>query len=347
MHSVAIVILNWNGRMFLEKYLPSLLASLADQPYATVIVADNGSTDGSLAFLQEHYPQLRTIIFAENHGYTGGYNKALEQIEADYYLLLNSDILCPSGWLAPLYDWMETHPETGICAPKLRAVVNPAYFEYAGACGGFIDGLGYPFCRGRILSKIEVDHGQYDKPVEIFWASGACLMIRSQLFHQLGGLDNAFFAHMEEIDLCWRAHLSGAQVWVVPQSHVFHLGGGSLPNDSPRKLYLNYRNNLCMLYKNLTTRQLFPVLCARILLDYMAASLYLLQGHPRLTLAVFRGHHHFWWRLRPKLSRQAVLQARPEHKKACQKLIWPHSIVLAFFRRRQKLRFEDLHFSRK
>jgi len=271
-----------------------LLDSIALVPEAKVIIADNGSTDDSVAFLRAHFPRLRLILFEQNLGYTGGYNRALQQIEAKYYILLNSDIQVEPDWLEPLVSFMESHPLVGACMPKIRSLSQPDHFEYAGACGGFIDRLGYPFCRGRILSHIERDKGQYDTPIEIFWASGACLMIRSQLFHELGGFDERFFAHMEEIDLCWRAQLTGHQVWVIPQSRIFHVGGGTLPNDSPRKLYLNYRNNLWMLHKNLPARGRLYILTFRALLDFLSAFVYLIQGKFALFTAVFRAYRHFW-----------------------------------------------------
>ncbi|MCL2727116.1 MAG: glycosyltransferase family 2 protein [Bacteroidales bacterium] len=333
MHT-AIVILNWNGKAFLKAFLSPLLDSIASTPEAEVIIADNGSTDGSIDFLQAHYPQLRLILFEQNLGYTGGYNQALAQIKADYYVLLNSDVQVDSNWLEPLISFMELNPQAGICMPKIRSLNQPDYFEYAGACGGFIDRWGYPFCRGRILSHIEHDHGQYDTPIEIFWASGTCLMIRAALFHELGGFDERFFAHMEEIDLCWRAKLRGQQVWVVPQSLVFHVGGGTLSNDSPKKLYLNYRNNLWMLHKNLPKGKRFVTLTFRILLDYLSAFVYLIRCKPTLFSAVFRAHRHFW-KGRGQVSPQA--RGTVGH-------IWGKSIVWRFFLKRKKLTFDKITF---
>ena len=336
MPDIAIVILNWNGKAFLEVFLSPLLDSIASSN-AEVVVADNGSTDGSVAFLQEVYPQLRLILFDRNHGFTGGYNKALQQIEAKYYILLNSDIEVDPNWLKPLADFMEGNAHVGICMPKMLSLKQPEYFEYAGACGGFIDRFGYPFCRGRILSYIEKDTGQYDTPLQIFWASGACLMIRAALFHELGGFDERFFAHMEEIDLCWRAQLAGHQVWVVPASKVFHVGGGTLPSDAPQKLYLNYRNNLWMLYKNLPKRRRFVVLASRILFDYLSAFVYLIQGKPVLFLAVWRAHCHFWKR------RKTMVSARKGAiNRALTTTIWDGSIVLGFFLHRKNPTFDGI-----
>ena len=246
----AVVILNWNTKDYLREYLPALIASTEGLD-AEVIVADNASADGSPEMLAAEFPQIRRILLDDNYGFTGGYNRALAQVEAEYYVLINSDIEVPKNWLRPLMDWMDNHPECGACGPKLRSLYDRNAFEYAGAAGGFIDRYGYPFCRGRIMSMVEKDEGQYDTPTDVFWVSGACLMVRSRLWKELGGLDDRFFAHMEEIDLCWRIQLAGYRVSVVPESYVYHLGGGTLPNDSPFKLRLNYRNNLLMLENNL------------------------------------------------------------------------------------------------
>lgn len=257
----AIVILNWNTEGFLREFLPGLLRSVADEDGAEVIVADNGSTDGSLKVMSEEFPQVRTIAFNLNHGFTGGYNRAFEEIygtaEAplenapEYFLLINSDIEVTEGWLRPLTQWMDSHPDCGACAPKLHSWQDRDMFEYAGAAGGYLDSFGYPFCRGRILKRLEKDEGQYDTPRNVFWATGACLLVRSSVYAGLHGLDERFFAHMEEIDLCWRMQLQGWKVTVVPQSTVYHVGGGTLPAESPFKLFLNYRNNLLMLDNNL------------------------------------------------------------------------------------------------
>lgn len=296
----AVVILNWNGKGFLQKYLPVLLEYTPPE-YGEVIVADNGSTDGSVEFLKKEYPDTRLIAFDKNYGFTGGYNRAFKEIDAEYYILINSDIRVTDGWIEHLIDFMDSHPDAGICMPKILSEAEPRKFEYAGACGGFIDRYGYPFCRGRILSEIEEDNGQYDTPMEIFWASGACMAVRSSIYKQLYGLDELFFAHMEEIDFCWRAKLMGYHVWSVPQSMVYHVGGGALPNDSPFKLYLNYRNNLLMLYKNLPYRKgkgrhllrRKSLLFARMLLDGASAAVYLLQGKTESFKAVVKAHKDY------------------------------------------------------
>lgn len=328
---LAIVILNWNGKHYLEEFLNSLIERSA-VPGVSIIVADNASTDGSVSWLKENYPQIRLIELDKNYGFTGGYNRALSEIESQYYLLLNSDVEVTEGWLEPLIDSMDRMPNAGICMPKIKSAHNKESFEYAGASGGFIDVLGYPFCRGRILSNIEVDSAQYNNDREIFWASGAAFMIRSSLFHQLGGFDNNFFVHMEEIDLCWRAKLLGWQVWIFPKSQIYHVGGGTLPNNSPNKLFYNYRNNLLMLYKNLPSSKLWGVLLFRSLMDYASSFLYLLQGKSPFFFSVWRAHKEFW-HLKREVKRDNKLTSTKINS------IYRGSIVLAFFLFKEKLRF--------
>ena len=288
----AVVILNWNGEMFLRKFLPALLESVEGTD-AEVIVADNASTDGSMKLMLYEFPKVKTIRFSKNYGFTGGYNRALFQTDAEYYVLINSDIEVRKGWLEPMVEWMDTHPECGICAPKLHSYRDRDMFEYAGAAGGYIDRFGYPFCRGRILKKVEKDYGQYDSPSPVFWASGACMMVRSGLYRKLGGLDERFFAHQEEIDLCWRAQLAGYRIVTVPESTVWHVGGGTLPNSSPWKLYLNFRNNLLMMYKNLPLREGRRRLFIRRLYDTVALLRYLLTGKWACVMAVWNAHTDF------------------------------------------------------
>ena len=268
MSSIAIVILNWNGQRMLAKYLPSVIQHSEG---AEIVVADNASVDNSVAFLREHFPMVRILTFEKNWGFAGGYNKALEMVEADYYVLLNSDVEVTEKWLQPLVAFMDSHPEAAACQPKLHAVADRGAFEYAGAAGGFIDRLGYPFCRGRIFDTIEQDRGQYDNIEEVFWTTGACMMVRSTDYHTVGGLDERFFAHNEEIDFCWRLHNCGRHFFCVPQSVVYHVGGGTLPKGNPRKTFLNFRNNLTMLYKNLPADELHGVMRRRWFLDYLAA----------------------------------------------------------------------------
>ena len=265
----AIVILNWNGRKMLETYLPSVTASLTDD--VALVVADNGSTDDSLAFLAENYPSVLTIRLAKNLGFAGGYNEALKHLDAEYFVLLNSDVEVTPHWLKPLVDYMDAHDDVAACQPKLLSHTDKSRFEYAGAAGGFLDRYGYPFCRGRLFDTLESDRGQYDSPVEILWATGACLMIRSTDFWRAGGFDSRFFAHNEEIDLCWRLKIMGRRIVCLPQSVVYHLGGGTLPKGNPMKTFLNFRNNLTMLYKCLPEEDLHRVMCRRWFLDYLAA----------------------------------------------------------------------------
>lgn len=260
----AVVILNWNGRDFLEKYLPGLVASL-ERFDAEVIVADNASGDDSLEFLKREFPSVDTIRFQKNHGFTGGYNRAFTTIrkkhpEMEYFLLINSDIEVTPDWFYALEEWMDIHEDCAACGPKLLSCQDRGMFEYAGAAGGYIDAMGYPFCRGRVMKRVERDHGQYDTATDVLWATGACLMFRASAWSSLKGLDDRFFAHMEEIDLCWRARLSGWRVSVVPRSVVYHVGGGTLPQDSPWKLELNYRNNLLMLENNLARHEALSML---------------------------------------------------------------------------------------
>ena len=293
----AVVILNYNTRNYLEQFLPGLLASCEGQD-AQVFVADNASADDSVAFLQAHFPQVPLILLENNYGFTGGYNRALEMIEADYYVLINSDIEVPEGWLKPLTDWMDSHPQCGACGPKLLSWRQRDIFEYAGAAGGLIDRYGYPFCRGRIMQKVEKDHGQYDSPQNVLWVSGSCLVVRSSVWKALGGLDERFFAHMEEIDLCWRMQLRGWKVTVVPASAVYHIGGGTLRNESPFKLFLNYRNNLLLLENNLpsTLHARWKArlrIHVRMFLDGLSALVYLCKGQGTFFTAVVRAHRDY------------------------------------------------------
>lgn len=290
-YKVAVVILNWNGEQFLKKFLPTLIEN-TPRSQVEIVVADNGSTDGSLLVLND-YPTVRTILLDKNYGYTGGYNRALSQVEAQYYVLLNSDIEVPSGWLEPMVAFMDKNSQVAACAPKLIDYNRKEYFEYAGAAGGFIDLFGYPFCRGRILSEIEADNGQYDDPMPIFWASGACMMVRSSCFWEAGGFDDDFFAHMEEIDLCWRLQNRGYLIYSIPSSVVYHVGGGTLPNNNPFKLFLNYRNNLSMLHKNLSLRALLVVIPVRMVLDILSAFVYLVNGRLSFTKAVLKAHKQY------------------------------------------------------
>lgn len=266
---VAIVILNWNGRRMMETYLPSVLDFSRSE--AEIIIADNASTDDSVVWLKANYPHLRIIQLDRNYGFAEGYNRALKQVDCEYYVLLNSDVEVTHHWLTPLIEKMDAHEDIAACQPKLLSVANRDAFEYAGGSGGFIDRYGYPFCRGRIFDTVEDDNGQYDNAEEILWATGACLMIRAKDYWAAGGLDGRFFAHNEEIDLCWRLHRMGKRIFCFPESFVYHVGGGTLPKSNPRKTFLNFRNNLTMLWKNLPEDELRHVMRMRCFLDYLAA----------------------------------------------------------------------------
>ena len=269
MKKVAIVILNWNGSEMLAKYLPSVLRYSRDE--ADIYVADNASTDDSMSLLHTHFPEVGVIALEKNWGFAEGYNKALKAIKAEYYLLLNSDIEVTHHWLTPMIEYLDNYPDVAACQPKLLSMCEKDSFEYAGACGGFIDRLGYPFCRGRIFDIIERDNGQYDYQMDILWATGAALMIRSEDYWTVGGLDGRFFAHNEEIDLCWRLRIRGRRIVCLPESYVYHVGGGTLPKSNPMKTFLNFRNNLTMLYKCLPDEELSSVMRWRWWLDYLAA----------------------------------------------------------------------------
>ena len=294
---VAVVILNWNGEQMLRQFLPSVVEhsvlpeSLGE---AVVYVADNGSTDESLAMLAEEFPMVKTIVFSENYGFADGYNKAFEQIDAEYAVLLNSDVEVTSCWLLPIVEYMDAHPEVAACQPKLMAYHWKDEFEYAGAMGGYLDRYGYPYCRGRIFDTIEKDHGQYDADVSLLWATGACLATRLNIYKGVGGLDGRFFAHMEEIDFCWRLRCRGYEVRSVADSVVYHVGGATLNAGHPRKTFLNFRNNLLMLYKNLPTEELCRVLFVRGLLDYVAAAMFCVKGEWGSAKAVFRARREFY-----------------------------------------------------
>ena len=293
MKSCSVIILNWNGVQHLRTYLPSVVKSVSGDRLSVteLIVADNGSTDESLAVLAEEFPSVKTIMLDKNYGFAEGYNRAIDQVDSQYVVLLNSDVEVTEGWLDPLIDYMEAHADVAAVQPKIRAWRQRTHFEHAGAAGGYVNSLGYPYCRGRILWHVEEDKGQYDTIAEVDWTSGACMCVRTQVYKDLGGLDAAFFAHMEEIDLCWRMRNAGWKLVCIPQSVVYHLGGGSLSYESPRKTYLNHRNNLLMIYKN--KKHPYGVLFIRFFLDYAAAFFYLLQGRWEAFKAVFRARRDY------------------------------------------------------
>lgn len=292
---VAVVILNWNGKNYLDQFLPALLNTTYNN--MEVIIADNGSTDDSISFLIKSYPTLQLIRFSENYGFARGYNEALKLVESDYYVILNSDVEVTAGWLQPLVDLLEKDPAIAACQPKILSYSNKSVFEYAGAAGGWLDAYGYPFARGRIFNKSEEDKGQYNKSEPVFWASGAALFIRSAVFHEMKGFDEYFFAHQEEIDLCWRMQLAGYTIFCCPTSVVYHVGGGTLPRDNSLKTYLNFRNNRIMLSKNLPLSSKIWVMPVRCLLDAISALKGLLSGDGGYCIAIVRAHWGFikWW----------------------------------------------------
>jgi GT2 family glycosyltransferase len=310
MEKVAIVILNWNGQAMLEKYLPSVMQY--SRAEATVYVADNASTDQSLEMLKTHFPEVRQICLEKNWGFAEGYNQALRQVDATYYLLLNSDIEVTHHWLTPMIEYLDSHPEVAACQPKLLSIIDKDRFEYAGASGGYLDRLGYPFCRGRIFETVEADNGQYDYSADILWATGAALMIRSKDYWEAGGLDSRFFAHNEEIDLCWRLRIRGRRIVCLPESYVYHVGGGTLPKGNPMKTFLNFRNNLTMLYKCLPDEELKSVMRWRWWLDYLAAwEMLLLKRNVGDFKAVYRARRAFKrWQKDFEPDRRAIQASR-------------------------------------
>lgn len=332
---LAIVILNYNGEEYLKEYLPGVLASIENTSHS-VVVADNASTDGSVALLKEHFPAVECIVLTENHGFAKGYNEALKLVEADYYVLLNSDVKVGPNWIAPCLSILESDPSIAACQPKIRSIAQPEHFEYAGAAGGWIDSLGYPFCRGRIFAATEQDEGQYDSVEEIFWASGAALFIKAELFHNFGGFDSAYFAHAEEIDLCWRLKRAGYRIMVVPQAEVFHLGGGTLNYQSVRKTYLNFRNTLITSFKNEELTKLLWWLPLRLLMDGLAGFLFLVQGKWAHITAIIRAHWHFfprmfYWYKRRKEETKIVHQHSIGPKRLTG--VYRGSIVWAYYAR--------------
>ncbi|MEG0808217.1 MAG: glycosyltransferase family 2 protein [Alistipes sp.] len=326
MPTAKIVLLNWNGVEHLRRFLPSVVAAAPAE--VEVIVADNASTDDSVRVLAAEFPSVRVVQLAANFGFAGGYNRALAQIESDYYLLLNTDVETPTGWIEPILACLEQHPEVAAVSPKLLSYNEPTKFEYAGASGGYLDFLGYPFCRGRILRRIETDKGQYDDARDVFWVSGAAFCCRADVFHALGGFDTDFFAHMEEIDLCWRMQLAGYRVRIVPQSTVYHVGGGTLATDSPAKVFYNHRNNLAMLYKCASPVQRIVAAVVRPALDLLAALSYLVQGRVDNFLSVGRAYRDFM-RWHGSLSRKRrAIRTSSSDDLACK--VYKGSILLRY-----------------
>jgi len=337
--TTAVVILNWNGEKYLEQFLPILIEN-TKLSGSEIIIADNASTDSSLLILQEKFPSIRTVVLDKNYGFAGGYNKALAQIEADYYVLLNSDVEVMSNWLEPLITYMDKHADVAACQPKIRSYFNRKYFEHAGAAGGYIDRFGFPFCRGRILGTAEEDKGQYDNITDVFWATGACLLVRSKTFWNVGGLDDDFFAHMEEIDLCWRLKSRGYRIVCIPESTVFHVGGGTLNVENPYKTYLNFRNNLLMLYKNLPAKLLKDTMFWRMIFDYIAAIQLFVTGKPKNAISVFKARSDFK-RMQPNFEekrKQNILYSTSDNYSD----ILQKSIVIEYFLKGRKT-FDSLH----
>jgi GT2 family glycosyltransferase len=322
MEKTAIVILNWNGCEMMKRFLPSVIRHSSGNGRA-VYVADNGSTDLSVSWLKENYPEIHLILLDHNYGFAEGYNQALQQIEAEYVVLLNSDVEVTEHWLTPLETYMDAHPDIAGCQPKIRSWHQPEFFEYAGAAGGFIDHYGYPYCRGRIQGKVEKDNGQYNTICPVFWATGAALFIRLEEYRKAGGLDGRFFAHMEEIDLCWRLRARGKKLVCIPESTVYHVGGGTLNRENPQKTFLNFRNNLLMLYKNLPERELKPVMRTRTLLDAAASLSFLLKGELGNARAVWRARKEFrrlvpsYKAVRTENLRLTVVDPIGERSKGC------------------------------
>jgi GT2 family glycosyltransferase len=337
---VIIVILNWNGVELLDKYLPSVIQNSVD-PDVSVLVVDNGSTDESVNFLKENFPSVKILQLDKNYGFAGGYNEAVKRISSDYFIILNNDVEVTPNWIEPCIERMEAERNMVVVQPKVLSHLQRDKFEYAGATGGFIDKYGYPFCRGRILNVIENDEGQYDQATPVFWATGACMFVKALPFKEIGGFDPDFWAHMEEIDFCWRVKNQGFSVWYEPRSVVFHLGGGTLHYNNPQKIYLNFRNNLLMLFKNLPDNNLNYILFCRLVLDGIAALKFLLGFNGKAFLAVWKAHRFFYSnlaKLREKRSNLVPFVIQPHHSEIFQK-----SIMLRFFIQ-GKRKFSELKF---
>lgn len=334
MKKIAIVILNYNGRKFLETFLPNVIENSSD--VADIIVADNKSTDDSVEFMRNNFPNIRLILNDFNGGFATGYNIALRQVEADYYVLLNSDIEVTPHWIEPVIKLMESDESIAACQPKILSYHDKAKFEYAGAAGGYIDKYGYPFCRGRIFQNLETDNGQFDDVKEVFWATGACMFVRASLYHQYGGLDDSFFAHMEEIDFCWRVKNLGYKIMYCPDSKVYHIGGGTLPKSSAKKTYLNFRNNLSLLMKNLPDGKVFCTIFYRFFLDWVAGIKFLCDGSFADLFAVSRAHVSFLRQI-PKLRK-----ARRQYPRNKVSQVYQKNIVFKYFLEKKKY-FNDLN----
>ncbi len=338
---VAVVVLNYNGKKLLQQFLPSVISNSVG---ADVFVADNFSTDGSVNYLKKEFPQVKTIQLDKNHGFAQGYNEALKQVEADYFVLVNSDMEVTPNWIEPIIDLMEKDKTVSACQPKILSYNAKDEFEYAGACGGFIDKYSYPFCSGRIFNSLEKDNGQYNTTEEIFWASGACMFVRANIFNELKGFDGNYFAHMEEIDLCWRMKNLGNRIMAVPVSVVYHVGGGTLNKLSPKKTFLNFRNNLITLTKNYPNSNWFFIVVARLELDGIAGIKFLLEGRPLHTWAVVRAHFAYYFSFPRVFNQRKELKANKNYKASFSK-IYCGSIVIDYYLRKIKA-FSQLKKSR-
>ena len=319
---IAIVILNWNGVRLLEEFLPSVVAHSTE---ADVYVADNASTDTSIAFVEKHYPDITIIKNKENGGYAKGYNDALKHVHAEIFCLLNSDVAVTPNWLQPIIEVYQNQPEIAIIQPKILDYKNKEYFEYAGAAGGFIDKLGYPFCRGRIFQALEKDKGQYNDVMEIFWATGACLFIKQEVFNELGGFDEDYFAHQEEVDLCWRAQNRGYKVYYVGNSTIYHLGGSTLSNMNPKKTFLNFRNSLFSIIKNIPTKRAIGIILARLLLDGIAAIRFIFQLKFNHCFAILKAHISFYWNVRKMYKKKENIKIMLKYY-TTKSIVWSHFV---------------------
>lgn len=335
-NSVAVVILNWNGKSLLERFLPTVVNYTKG---ACIYVVDNCSTDDSVNFIQTQFPTVKVIGHETNCGFAEGYNRALFSLEEKYFVLLNSDVEVSEGWLNPLIDFLENNPEAATCQPKIKDYYNKDRFEYAGAAGGFIDKFGYPFCRGRLFTNLEVDNGQYDYPSEVFWSSGACLAVRSDVYKEIEGLDSTFFAHMEEIDFCWRVINRGFKNYCIPESTVYHVGGGTLSKISPRKTYLNFRNSLIMLIKNLHSDELIKIVITRLVLDGIAGIKFILAGDFLHCWSIIKAHFYCYCKLGTYLKTRKL---RTKKHLSRINTVYSKSIVKDFFLNRKK-KFSDLN----
>lgn len=329
MKKIAVVILNWNGKKFLEELLPTLIQHTPSE--VDIVVGDNASSDNSVEFLKQSYPQIQIIQNDKNYGFAEGYNKVLDKVYADYFVLLNSDVEVTDNWISPIINMMDADDNIAICQPKLLSYYQRDTFEYAGGAGGYIDKYGYPFCRGRLFTTLEKDNGQYNDVCEIFWATGAAMFVKAKVWKDLGGLDDDFFAHMEEIDFCWRAKNAGYKVYYCPQSVVYHIGGGTLPPSSPFKTFLNFRNNFSLLFKNLQKRQLAYVFPIRILMDWVAALKFLAEKKPKEFTAVIKAHWNFYRQIPAlKHKRKNITQRKVSN-------IYNGNIVLEYYLKGKKI----------